>query len=87
VQVLHSRGIQHGGLKPSNILIAAGFQLKVADWGVQRVLHQERGFSAAGNSTCLPPEGALHLSNTCSLAVSALCYVLQSECHVGIGVE
>jgi len=51
VQFLHSsgKGIVHGDLKPSNILILNGNPL-ITDFGLSKCLEEKKGFSTKGNA-------------------------------------
>ena len=62
VKYLHSRGIIHRDLKPENILVDEDHRLKIADFGVSKLLFNNNAdyHTAVGTMTYMAPEVYLH---------------------------
>jgi hypothetical protein len=56
LSTLHRRGVLHGDLKPSNLLVARGGRLVVVDFGVARVLRDIPHGGESGTPAYLAPE-------------------------------
>ena len=56
LSTLHRRGILHGDLKPSNLLVAPGGRLVVVDFGVARALEDVLRGGESGTPAYLAPE-------------------------------
>jgi serine/threonine-protein kinase len=59
LEIAHGQGVLHGDLKPANLLVGAGGVLKVADFGVARLVHAPapgRAPGAAGAGAAGPPD-------------------------------
>lgn len=54
----HRRGIAHGDLKPSNIMLAEGGGTRVLDWGLARVLAEPAPAATGGTPQYMSPEQA-----------------------------
>ena len=59
LEFLHSRGILHRDLKPSNILVGIDGHMKLADFGISRILKEDETAvetDAKGTEGWMPPE-------------------------------
>ena len=59
LEFLHSKGILHRDLKPSNVLVGIEGRMKLADFGLSRVLNDDESTveaSAKGTEAWMPPE-------------------------------
>ncbi|KAH7428722.1 hypothetical protein KP509_09G014400 [Ceratopteris richardii] len=64
IDFCHSRGIYHRDLKPENLLLDRNGTLKISDFGLSALVHQQRGdrilHSACGTPNYVAPEVAFH---------------------------
>jgi len=74
LSILHARGLAHGSLKPSNIMVASGV-LKVADLGLGRLALARTEPTGYG-----PPEGGLDAAGDL-YAMAAVMYHLLTGVH------
>lgn len=74
VKYLHSKGIIHRDLKPENILADENSRLKLADFGISKLMpHDEADFqTSVGTVTYMAPEVYLHQPYDKSVDVWAL---------------
>ncbi len=56
LQFAHDRGIVHRDIKPENILLGKDGRVKIADFGVAKIVGGERGESASGETPASGPE-------------------------------
>lgn len=84
IALAHDRGIVHGDLKPGNIMVGAGAQVHVVDWGLGKLLHAEDALSLDGGTAAyLAPErltGAASDQRTDVFGLGAiLCEILTGQ--------
>ena len=56
VAYLHQRNISHGDIKPDNLLFDDEYNIKLADFGLSRIVDQGQKFSLCGTCEFLAPE-------------------------------
>jgi serum/glucocorticoid-regulated kinase 2 len=56
IEFLHSKGILYRDLKPENIIIDPDGHIRLADYGLSKIINDELTYSFCGSAEYMAPE-------------------------------